>query len=290
MIDEPISPEDHLLEITGCEVMRDILENDAMLPCRDLVLSQWDPDVTAEDRARRFRAEHWLPEPWNGPLTQARLLVVSINPAGKDGRITASPSDGPDFASAASRPGSPPSARRGDRFARSSWEPAEIIDFFQSRWPQRFTADGAVYLIEKGRREKKQRFLGKIARWASEVTDGPGLDGNVCLIELARCGSRASGPARRAVPTCTEHHLETSLRLSPACVIFAVGAEPRRHFEVQRWEIEERLVAGIPRLVLGLPHPNARERRPPLAGGLGQQHLDDLRQRYRETCAGADRG
>lgn len=272
--------DDLLLKVARCRVMGDVLERNERSPCCDVVLSQWDPAVGPDERASRHRDEQWTPEPWNGPLTTAGLLVISINPAGRERLINSTPAR-PTPAAAAGIGADHPSLARGNSFARQSWDAGEIADFFNARWALRFGADGAARDVETAARGKSQRFLARVARWVAEITGGPGLDENVCLTELVRCGSKTDGPARRAVKTCTNLYLEDTLRFSPARVVLLVGAKPRQHFGLALWDLHERTLGGMNRLCVAIPHPNARGPRPSLEHGLGAEALERLRQAFR---------
>jgi hypothetical protein len=107
----------------------------------------------------------------------------------------------------------------------------------------------------------------------------PGVD--FSLTEVVRCKSNGGVGVRRAAATCTSMYLQRTLSLSPASVIVALGAYPRRTLSslagisCDLGLTPVRDLAGRDRLVVAVGHPTGPE---PRRGVLTPTELDRVRQ------------
>lgn len=266
-VSRPPSPAARALavRIARCEVMSALLEGasgDAR--CKDVVLAQWHEDVSPEARARRWRSEHQLPEPWSGDLEGARILAVSSNPGAP--REPIGPGVPTPARPATGGPGTAehPSLAHGSRYPRDDFRDEEVVDYFHSRFKLRITADGRHRNLD-GSPGADQPFWRTVIRAAREIVPGlvPGED--LALTELVHCKSRSEGAAMpRAVGACVGRYLEAVLELSEARVVLAIGSHAWRVLGVGRGECRVVDLGGRERMVLGLLHPAAfgRPKRP----------------------------
>lgn len=145
-----------LLKVACCPVMEAILEGGAG-PCQQVVLAQWEHGFPREEIARRWRAEHELPEPWSGDLTGAPILFVSSNPSGRPKRL-GSWSD-PARVPRPEDDAEHPSRRHGGSFPRPGWAEEEIRDYFHARFALT-VAPGGYHRFPDGSRGRYQPFWG----------------------------------------------------------------------------------------------------------------------------------
>jgi hypothetical protein len=265
----------HFKQIAHCPVMVKCLSSrDSSSPCASVVHSQWQhlANLDPDDRVRHWRVWHQLPEPWVGHLDQARILFVSSNPS-IGGEVP------PDFKTAA-----PPAGR-----VTAQWQNDKIIRRFERAFDD-YMDDGVRHRGAKG----VVRYWASIKRRAMELlTTGdlePGVD--YALTEVVRCKSRSEKGVSRAVEECVPNYLKTTLDLSPAVVIVALGAHARRElaamFNVDAAkDLAPINIAGTERLLTFLPHPNARGVPKSFAKNLRPQQLRRLQSRLSEDRAQA---
>lgn len=226
-------------------------------PCERVVLAQWERGLPREEIARRWQAEHQLPEPWSGDITRARVLFVSSNPSGRPWRLGARaavpspPVPEPDPAH--------PSRRHGGAFPRATWRDEEIADYFNARLSLT-VGPGGHHRMPDGSRGPYQPFWGWAAARLRELIPDGTLEADACLTELVRCKSLREEGVGLALATCTSRYLERTLSLSAAAVVIAVGKKARSALGVALGEIgEDRLIGGRERFVIGLAHPSSAE-------------------------------
>jgi uracil-DNA glycosylase len=173
-----------------------------------------------------------MPEPWNGHLKTAPLLFIGQNPAAN---------------------------RKGEKYPDSTWlnDGAKVLEFFEDRYRLGYS--------------RKVPFLARalaIARKIFGPEVRPGCD--FAITEAVRCKATKSVGVERAVKSCAELHLATTMKLSGARVIVCLGAIAREAFTIatgERPRVEE-LFPWDGRLVVCFPHPSAW-------GGAGQDKLPD---------------
>jgi uracil-DNA glycosylase len=224
-------------EITACPNVARCLDGDSSHPCFEVVRAQGVD-----------RADHQVPEPWNGHLERAPMLVLGMNPA-------YNPSE--------------------NAYPTETASGVELMSFFEDR----FRDSNERSRTWLGLRRTMDELLGRPA--------DPGID--FSLTEVVRCKSNNGVGVRRAAPTCTSMYLQRTLSLSPAPVIVALGAHPRRTLsglagvscDLGMTAIRD--LAGRDRLVVAVGHPTGPE---PRRGVLTPSELDQVRRAVIETRAG----
>ena len=222
-----------LVDITRCTIAARCLANEP-LGCWDLVGSQ--------DNAAPFQ----VPEPWSGRIGSAPILFVSSNP----------------------------SVDHAEMYPNADWDDRRRIDFFEQRFDHRpepwvdprlrprLATSPASY------RPRATPFWTATRARASELLGFaavPGID--FALTEVVHCKSRDEIGVDEALQTCVETWLSKVLAVASAEVVVLFGAHARDAFHCV-YATPRRLgylgphnIEGRQRLVLQLPHPNARTRR-----------------------------
>jgi len=200
-------------------------------PCRDVISTQ------SASSLREFQ----LPEPWCGDIETAPVLFVSSNPSiGEDSHSGWFGVD------------------------REIWD-SHVNLFFDPRWSR----EGIYTVLSDGQRNANWVRYWAAARARAEELLGrraePGRD--YALTEVVHCKSRRELGVSIAQPECVSRYLRRVVALSAARVIVVFGDIARRSFE-DNFEISalkrltgRSVIEGRERIVLSLPHPNARMKR-----------------------------
>lgn len=172
-----------------------------------------------------------VPEPWRGDLAKAPLLFVGSNPA-------FDPTDG---------------------CPTAAWSDQKIADYYTQGFSRHFPK------IERTDRQgvKNVPFWSAVRKRAYEIY-GPtavslqaGVD--FALTEVVHCKSRSEGVAKKAARDCCSLHFPAIAEYSGARVVVILGKVAADVLHIPR---NTALVRGIwygkQRIVMWLPHPNAR--------------------------------
>src|SRR5689334_1986439 len=120
-----------LTNIARCPEMLTCLRNPQLdHPCRKIVLWQ-------SGKHGMSGAEHQVPEPWNGKITEAPLLFLSSNPS---------------FSST-------------EHYPTVRWSDRDLTDFFENRF-SKWMKDGTRFLQKDGSYSRKTRFNADVQRYA----------------------------------------------------------------------------------------------------------------------------
>jgi hypothetical protein len=229
---------------------------------------QW-PDVLPEERLRRWRSEHHLPEPWVGHLESAPLLFLSSNPNLASRRPQVEPTQkaaplerlGPHSAERH------PSLRRGLSAPKWEWTDEEIADRYRSQFDVYMTEDGTRHLLASGAADRPVPYWQAIKRLADHLhgrATRPGVD--YALTEVVRCKSPSEIGVPAAATECVPRYLRRTLALSPASVICVVGRVARLQIRGEydyphnRQVSEPMPIEGRERVIVFVAGPNARGR------------------------------
>ena len=244
-----MEPGEVLTAITRCPVVARC-RSDERHPCYTVVTSQ-----PAE------RGTFQVPEPWTGHLDTAPILFVSSNPSIDPAELYPTP----------------------------EWTNAERIDFFRERFDRRRPP-----WIDHRMRARRVDPTGQPSRgtafWlatrarAAELVVGrppaPGVD--YALTEVVHCKSTNQLGAAEATPLCVTMWLRLVMRLAAARVVVLMGRQAQKAF-LDEYEglapvafSGPQELEGRRRIVLQLPHPNARVRRANCAP-LTESQLDTTR-------------
>jgi len=229
-----VSPNELLLEIAHCPVVRDLRNHKIDLhDCQEIVAIQTD-------------ATFQIPEPWLGQIEHAPVLFVSSNPSIDEHEVFPTVNE-------------------------QEWADQRIVDFFQNRFTPSsgWVKDGKV-LRDDGYSGRKVRFWSSARNRASEILQKergavvPGVD--FALTEVVHCKSRGELGVDSALRFCPNRYLGKVLEMAAARVLIVYGRVARdavcRMHEVGR-PVVNRLFGpvvlhGASRILVFLPHPSAR--------------------------------
>lgn len=249
-------------QIAHCPIAQACLAGDVGLPCYPIVSSQ---QVSAE----RFQ----VPEPWSGHLESAPILFLSSNPSlGAD-----------------------------EMYPTAAWPAARVADFFGARFEQReepwvdrhmraLRTDGAP------RGGRGTRFWIACHARASELLGRDATAGtDFALAEVVHCKSKSEHGVKEALLSCVEQWLSRLLAAAEARVVVLYGARARTAIEhvyhvtmTLEAPLSEPLeIEGSARLLVALPHPNARVPRRDCSPLTGEQLADVRAFLGWRRCAGS---
>lgn len=210
--------------IAYCENVTPCQRGDGSHPCSKIVRSQCVP-------ASNFQ----LPEPWRGQIDKARILFVGSNP-----------SIGDDQYALQSSPGA------------QVWESQQLA-FGGGTRP--YIIDGIRTTKQSGSPDRVVRYWSSIRARARELIPGaiPGED--YATSEIVHCKSKGEEGVAEAAQTCYDMHMNAVFSVSAARVLVILGKFARERL------LGAAAVPSLPlpmqlgdrqRILLFLPHPNAR--------------------------------
>ncbi len=231
MADIGITADAVLARITRCPIAERCLDGER-LPCSAIVGSQFAAPG-------RFH----VPEPWSGHISRAAVLFVSSNP----------------------------SIDPAEAYPTGSWDDVQRADFFAGRFDQRAVPwvdhrmRPLLATTPPAHRDKGTRFWFAARARASELLARLAVAGtDFALTEVVHCKSPAEVGVAEAYETCVQTWLRPVLRAAAARVIVLFGAHAKRAF-ADLFGVEPGMpmtgpcgIEGVYRIVLQLPHPNAR--------------------------------
>jgi hypothetical protein len=250
----PESAASLLVRITRCPVAERCRAGED-LACSAVVGSQGAPGP----------GDYQVPEPWSGHISGAPVLFVSSNP----------------------------SIDPAEAYPAGDWDDERRIDFFADRFDQRdlpWVDQRMRPLLQTSPRRHRDhgtRFWAATRARASELLGRqaePGRD--FALTEVVHCKSRAEHGVAEALATCAETWLRPTIRVAVAPVVVLFGARAREAFS-DTFAIPAHApvtgplsIEGTERIVVQLPHPNARSQRRNCYP-LTSSQLDQVRQYLR---------
>ncbi len=251
-----------LVKITRCQVAARCLQGE-QLPCSAIVGSQ---QAASADRFH-------VPEPWSGHMPTAPILFVSSNP----------------------------SIDLTEAYPTAAWDDGKRIDFFDRRFDPRtmpWIDDRMRPLLDTSpprHRAKGTRFWFAAKRRASEMLEREAQAGrDFALTEVVHCKSTSEHGVADAYGTCVQTWLRPVMQASGASVVVLFGVYAKDAFHTT-YGIPPGVpmtgphdLDGVPRIVLQLPHPNARQPRANCAP-LTPQQLATVRRHLRQPHAGRAR-
>jgi uracil-DNA glycosylase len=230
----PSAATDLFFEIARCANVKAHFEETPtpdQLRCRDVIATQKAPTL----------ADFQVPEPWCGDIESAPILFVSSNPS-IDEQSSAFASD-PDS---------------------ELWD-SHVNLFFDQRWSR----DGIYTVASDGERSTDwvRYWAGARARAAELLRRPPNAGRDYALTEVVHCKSRDEDGVMSALPECARRYLRRVLLLSSAHVIVIFGDTAWRLMsDIFGISGSARVsgpleIEGHQRMVVCLPHPNARKAR-----------------------------
>lgn len=267
-----------LLEIARCPIVGCCLTGEtAPHPCARVVLHQWLA-VGPEDRQRRWRREHHLPEPWVGHIEAAAVLFLSSNPSLSKVRDQVEPAPAKPRVLERLRDAyldQHPSLRRAFEAPKWEWQDDELQDRFEAAFEVWMDSGTRPIINAAGELGRVVPFW-RAVKEQSEVVLGreavPGRD--YALTEVVHCKSQREVGVAAAMTECVSRYLRRVLALSPARLLVVYGRPARNAIRsvysypdpgVLSPPLE---IEGLARRVAFLGHPNARRSKYPkqLAG------------------------
>jgi len=174
----------------------------------------------------KFKIKFQIPEPWNGDIVNAPILIVSSNP----------------------------SYSHEELYPDLSWPKSIIADFFINRFTNRGPNLSWVYnnriLNRNGTRGKSVRYWSSITKRVNELIGRnsiPGID--YCITELVHCKSIKEIGVRNALPECSKQFFNGKNGISGSSLIVAIGRHARDYFHNNPTFTEKPIIY--------LPAPNA---------------------------------
>ncbi|GEM_PF-6465390 len=242
-----------LLRIARCPRFFRILEsNDDYLSCCEKVVNSQEKQLGIKDIS-----DFQLPEPWNGDIVRAPILVVSSNP----------------------------SISKEELYPTKDWPDEVIIDFFVNRFKDRGEKYSWVYnnrvLNKDGSRGKTVRYWTSIKNRVKELISKepiPGID--YCITELVHCKSQKQEGVMGAFGFCAELYFNRIVRAGNFKLIMAIGSVVREYFNCRP------SIYGIP--VIYLRHPNAFAKK--TEDVCGNPQVKKIKERLSAYFAGSGAG
>nr|ABZ07479.1 hypothetical protein ALOHA_HF4000ANIW137G21ctg1g7 [uncultured marine microorganism HF4000_ANIW137G21] len=221
-----------MLEICRCPNIS-LAHQDANHPCNEIVNVQdfsWDG----------FQ----LPEPWSGDLEGAPVLCIASNP----------------------------SINLKESYPNKIWGDDVRLDFFRYRFSadRRWTKNRRVLLADgESYHNRSVAFWNNVHRQV-ERAYGRSVEMGVdyAMTEIVHCKSESEIGVNRCKSLCAKTWMDRIIALSSAKVLMLFGSIAKEWFGNLVGEKLDRagvrtgvIIAGSPRLVVWLPHPNARGER-----------------------------
>lgn len=221
-----------MLEISRCPQIS-LAHEDTNHPCNEIVNVQdfsWDG----------FQ----LPEPWSGDLERSQVLCIASNP----------------------------SINLEESYPNKIWGDNHILDFFQHRFSEDniWTKNRRVLLADgKSYHNKSVAFWNNVHKQVGRAFGRDvemGID--YAMTEIVHCKSESEIGVKKCKTFCADNWINPIIRLSSAKVIMLFGSIARDWFgnyvgeKLGRAGVMPNVnLGGSPRLIVWVPHPNARGKR-----------------------------
>ena len=207
-----------LFDITNCKSFEQ--DFDDTKPCFKIAHSQI--------RSKLAETDFMVPEPWDGDILKAPILIISSNPAFTEEEL----------------------------FPTRSWPQEMVADYFTNRFKNRgpkysWTFNHKI-LLKDGSRGHSVRYWSSIQKRVEEILGRRAVPGqDYCMIEIVHCKTNKEYGVKEAINFCAEEFLIPKISVSQAKLIVAIGAYVKSFFK------EKRELLSIP--IIYLPHPASFE-------------------------------
>ena len=203
-----------LFDITNCKSFEQ--DFDDTKPCFKIAHYQIKSKLSEKD--------FMLPEPWDGDILQAPILVISSNPAFTEEEL----------------------------FPTRNWPQEMVADYFTNRFKNRGLKYSWTYnhkiLLKDGTRGHSVNYWSNIKGRVGELLNRRAIPGeDYCMTEIVHCKSNDEFGVKEAIDFCAKEFLFKKISVSQAKLIIAVGSFVKSFFN----EVNELL--SIP--IMYLPHP-----------------------------------
>lgn len=222
--------------ITNCPNIKAIYKGEDNC-CSKIVRLQKDNGVNFE----AFKG----PEPWNGKLNKAKILIISSNPGIADNEL----------------------------IPTRDWCRKKKIDFYQNRFSSKEN-----WVNELRAKLINGFYSNKISNWTQTKKRMDYLFGNgtkigedYALLELVHCKSKKEYGVQSSIEECTKRFFDKIIKITPAKVLIIIG-DHAINYICNRYHIDEDFngyglyqtalsIEKIYRLLIFLPHTNYYGRR-----------------------------
>lgn len=213
-------------EIQYCENIKKYY-NGEVTSCDEIIKSQ-------DEKEENFQ----LPEPWNGDIVNAPILIISSNPSFNEKEL----------------------------YPTIKWKEEDRKDFYLNRFQSRWTKEEKYIKLKDGKYDKNWvRFWSSVKSRAKEIwtKNDIFLGKDIALIEVVRCKSREEKGVEKALANCCRKFLDKTFALSNSKVIICTGKSAetmvKEFYNLENKPYLEDIVIGKrKRDLLFIPHPNAR--------------------------------
>ncbi|MEJ6467234.1 uracil-DNA glycosylase family protein [Fusobacterium ulcerans] len=213
-------------EIQCCENIKKYY-NGETTNCDEIIKSQ-----------REKEEDFQLPEPWNGDIVNAPILIISSNPSFNEKEL----------------------------YPTIKWKEEDRKDFYFNRFQSRWTKEEKYIKLRDGKYDKNWvRFWSSVKSRAKEIwTKGNiSLGKDIALIEVVRCKSKEEKGVEKAISNCSRKFLDKTFSLSNSKVIICTGKRAetmiKEFYNLENKPYLENIIIGKrKRDLLFIPHPNAR--------------------------------
>lgn len=213
-----------LNKISNCENIKKCLNGDKNNPCYKIVSNQEEENFQ-------------LPEPWNGDLINAPVIILGSNP----------------------------SINEEEMYPNFSWTEEEKFKFHSERFSGKWTKDQKYVMLKDGSYNPKSvRFWSSVKNRVKEIYPKKEiiLGEDLCMLEIVKCKSRNEYGVRECMSECSQKYMNDILQLSNSEVILCLGkvAEVfiKEFYDLEDKKIIENMnIAGKLRTVIFIPHPSS---------------------------------
>lgn len=213
-----------LEKISSCENIKKCLYGDLQNPCYKIVTNQ-------------DKENFQLPEPWNGDLENAPVIILGSNP----------------------------SINEEEMYPDLSWNIDEKFEFHSERFSGKWTKDQKYVMLKDGSYDTKSvRFWSSVRNRVKEIYPKKEitLGYDLCMIEIVKCKSRKEYGVKECMSECSQKYMNDILNFSNAKVILCLGKVAEVFIKDfyklgDKKIVEDVEIAGKNRTVIFIPHPSS---------------------------------
>lgn len=185
-----------------------------------------------------------LPEPWNGDIINAPILIISSNP----------------------------SINKEEVYPTKEWTKEKRIDFYFNRFQSEWTKDEKYIKLKNGNyRKKSEKFWTEVKGIVEEIMEKENiiLGKDIALMEVVRCKSEREEGVKKAVYDCSRKFLEKTLASNNSKIIICTGKKAKdmlkKIYKIEENKIyfENIIMGNKKRDLLFVGHPGSNCKRKP---------------------------
>lgn len=211
-----------LNDICNCNNLKKSLDGDKSNCCYKIVNTQ-------------NKEEFQLPEPWNGDLVNAPIMIIGSNP----------------------------SINEDEFYPEYAWSEEAKLDFHNNRFFNKWVKDQKYVLLKDGNYATKSvAYWNKIRARVKEILpkDEIFMGQDFSLVELVRCKSKKEIGVKNAINQCLNNFFEKTLEKSNCEIIICFGKKPekalKKFYKLEDKKYFEKIkIGGKDRVLVFIPHP-----------------------------------